>query len=152
MYRINVIGCCKIFYFSLDKMGVVPGSFVKGPDRWGPQIITSSVKDHIKGEVRDPYEWKSEARVPFRREHLSGDPFEQKLNPEPQERKKRRKESRRREVCRICALKQALQFAKFFRTRFGGWLFVYPWKVEGRNTREKLRSNPMSWTNIIPIQ
>jgi hypothetical protein len=144
MYRINVIGCCRIFYFFLDKMGVVPRRFVKGPDRWGPRVVTSSVKDHIEGEVRDPYEWKSEARVPFRRERLSGDPFEQKLNPEPQERKMRRKESRRRVVCWIYAPKQALQFPKVFRTRFGGWLFVYPWKVEGKNSREMSRSNPQN--------
>jgi hypothetical protein len=57
---------------------------------------------------------------------------------------------RRREVCRICAPKQALQFVKFFWTRFGGWLFVYPWKVEGRNTREKAKIKPYKLNQYNP--
>jgi hypothetical protein len=96
MYRISVIGCCRTFYFFVNRMGVVPRCFVKGPDRRGPQVVTSSIKDHIEVEVRDPYEWKSEARVPFRQEHLNRDPFEQKLNPEPL-RKRREKEGEQKE-------------------------------------------------------
>jgi hypothetical protein len=57
---------------------------------------------------------------------------------------------RMREVCLICAPKQALQFAKFFRTRFGGWLFVYPWKVEERNTREKAKIKPYELNQYNP--
>jgi hypothetical protein len=56
MYRISVIKCCRIFHFFVDRRGVVPRRFVKGPDRRGPQVVTSSIKDHIKGEIRDPYE------------------------------------------------------------------------------------------------
>jgi hypothetical protein len=56
MYRISVIECCRTFYFFLDKRGVVPRRFVKGPDRRGSQVVTSSIKDHIEGEVQDPYE------------------------------------------------------------------------------------------------
>jgi hypothetical protein len=44
----------------------------------------------------------------------------------PRINKKKRREERREKECRICAPKQSLQFPKVFRTRFGGWLFVYP--------------------------
>jgi hypothetical protein len=40
--------------------------------------------------------------------------------------KKKEKRRKKGNMCRICAPKQALQFPKIFRTRFGEWLFVYP--------------------------
>jgi hypothetical protein len=58
------MGCCRIFYFFLDERGVVLRHFVESPDRRGPQVVISSIKGHIESEIRDPYEWKSEAGVP----------------------------------------------------------------------------------------
>jgi hypothetical protein len=38
----------------------------------------------------------------------------------------RKKKKEKEKVWRVCAPKQPLQFSEIFRTRFGGWLFVYP--------------------------
>jgi hypothetical protein len=54
MHRISVIRYCRTFYFFVDRRGVVPRCFIKGPDGRGPQVVTSSIKDQSKVRSKIP--------------------------------------------------------------------------------------------------
>jgi hypothetical protein len=55
-----------------------------------------------------------------------GEMFESRIKDDKVNNKRGREERKEEKVWRIRAPKQSLQFFKFFETRFGGWLFVYP--------------------------